>query len=136
MKLKLSHIAIASPEVSAAAEKLLALGLKIEDTHEVPTEKVRAAMVPVDFSPEFRLELLEPTATDSPIAKFLEKRPNGGIHHLCFEVQDIEQWETRLKAKGFEILPPGIRKAARGRALFIHPKSFAGVLVELEEINH
>ena len=79
---------------------------------------------------------MEPQTSDSPISKFLEKKPQGGIHHLSFEVKKIEDWEARLQKAGLTILPPGIRKAARGRALFIHPKSFAGILVELEEIEH
>lgn len=135
MKLELSHIAIACPEIAAVAEKLKVLSLSISENHEVPSEKVRAAMLPVDVSGHFRLELLEPTEADSPISKFLAKRPQGGIHHVSFEVTQIEKWESLLKSSGFEILPPGIRKAARGKALFIHPKSMGGVLVELEEIN-
>jgi methylmalonyl-CoA/ethylmalonyl-CoA epimerase len=82
-----------------------------------------------------RLKKLEPTDPSSPISKFLTKRPDGGLHHLCFEVTDLEQWAEKLPKHGFEILAPGIRKAARGRALFLHPKSVGGVLVELEEIG-
>lgn len=133
--LKLSHIAIAAPKIEEVAAKLRLLELKVQETHEVPTEKVRAAMIPVGFSSHFRIELLEPTATDSPIAKFLEKKPSGGLHHLCFEVTGLDRWLDVLKQSGFEVLNPGIRKAARGRALFIHPKSIGGVLVELEEIT-
>ena len=103
--------------------------------HEVPTEKVKAAMVPVDISADFRIELLEPLANDSPLSKFLLKRPQGGIHHLAFQVTDLTKWESVLKKAGMEVLSPGIRKAARGRALFIHPKSMGGVLVELEELS-
>ncbi len=136
MKLELSHIAIACPEIEALAKTLETLKMEVEALHEVPTEKVKAAMLPVGVSPHFRIELLEPTSTDSPISKFLEKRPGGGIHHVCFEVQDLEAWAKILEQKGMQILPPGIRKAARGRALFIHPKSIGGVLVELEEIHH
>ncbi len=135
MKLQLSHIAIACPQIAQVAEKLKILSLSITEMHEVPTEKVKAAMLPVEVSEHFRLELLEPTQTDSPISKFLSKRPQGGIHHVSFEVTHIEKWQTLLTQCGFEILPPGIRKAARGNALFIHPKSMGGVLVELEEIN-
>jgi methylmalonyl-CoA/ethylmalonyl-CoA epimerase len=136
MSVKLSHIALACPQIKDIEAKLRELSLEVEKTHEVPTEKVRAGMVPVGFSKNFRIELLEPTSPDSPISKFLAKRPDGGIHHICFEVTDLEKWEMQLKGKGFEILPPGIRKAARGKAFFVHPKSFGGVLVELEEITH
>lgn len=132
--LKLSHIAIATPKIEELAKRLQALQLEVEDTHSVPTERVTAAMIPVGVSEHFRIELLEPTATDSPIARFLEKKPSGGLHHVCFEVTKLDGWPDVLKKAGMEVLAPGIRKAARGRALFIHPKSFGGVLVELEEI--
>jgi methylmalonyl-CoA/ethylmalonyl-CoA epimerase len=132
---RLSHIAIACPEIEKLSAKLAALALEIAEEHDVPTEKVKAAMIPFEVSPEVRIELLEPTAPDSPIAKFLSKRPDGGLHHLCFEVTGLEQWKQTLEKRGFEVLPPGIRKAARGRALFIHPRSFGGVLVELEEME-
>ena len=135
MSLELSHIAIASPEIEKLSKKLAVLGMGITENHEVPTEKVRAAMIPVDISESFRVELLEPTEDDSPIAKFLEKRPKGGIHHICFAVKELAQWETKLKEAGIEVLPPGIRPAARGMALFIHPRSMGGVLVELEELG-
>jgi len=135
MKLELSHIAMACPSILVVAERLKVLSLQIAETHEVPTEKVRAAMIPVSVSEHFRLELLEPTEPDSPISKFLVKRPHGGIHHVSFAVTEIEKWQALLVQSGFEILSPGIRKAARGKALFIHPQSMGGVLVELEEIN-
>jgi methylmalonyl-CoA/ethylmalonyl-CoA epimerase len=133
--IKLSHIAWASSTIEEVAKKLKTIGLAIDETHHVPSEKVKAAMVPCEISEHFRIELLEPTEKDSPIAKFLEKKPQGGLHHLCFEVTKIEEWHKKLLENGFEILPPGIRKAARGKALFIHPKSISGVLVELEEIE-
>lgn len=135
MKLELSHIAIACPSIQKIAEKLKVLSLEITEHHDVPTEKVKAAMLPVDVSEQFRLELLEPSQPDSPISKFLMKRSEGGIHHVSFEVSNLEQWQKVLIENGLEILPPGIRKAARGKALFIHPKSIGGVLVELEEIS-
>lgn len=135
MKLELSHIAIACPAISVVAEKLKVLALTIESMHDIPSEKVKAAMLPVGVSSHFRLELLEPTDPNSPISKFLAKRPDGGIHHVSFEVSQIETWQELLLKSGFEVLPPGIRKAARGKALFIHPKSMGGVLVELEEMN-
>lgn len=135
MKLELSHIAIACSSLQRVAERLQLLSLKIAENHSVPTEKVQAAMIPVGVSPHFRIELLEPTSVDSPISKFLEKRPDGGIHHVCFEVQRLEEWKTLLEKEGIQVLPPGIRKAARGKAIFLHPKSMGGVLVELEEIS-
>ena len=135
MKLSLSHIAIACPSMDAVVKRLKTLSLKVESTHEVPTEKVKAAFIPTEVSPHFRLELVEPTSPESPIAKFLGTRPNGGLHHICFAVEDLDGWKRVLDADGIEILPPGIRPAARGRALFIHPSHMAGVLIELEEIH-
>lgn len=135
MSVELSHIAIACPQIETIAGKLRTLSLMVEKVHDVPTEKVKAAMVPVAVSEHFRIELLEPSAPDSPIARYLSKHASGGIHHLCFEVKGIERWQEVLMREGFEVLPPGVRKAARGRALFVHPRSFGGVLVELEEID-
>lgn len=135
MSVRLSHIAIACPKIEAIAARLQVLGLSISERHEVPTEKVSAAMLPIAVSDELRIELLEPTSSDSPITKFLAKRPDGGLHHLSFEVTQIEKWYETLVAQSIEVLPPGIRKAARGRALFIHPKCMGGVLVELEELT-
>lgn len=128
-------MAIGVPAISDLIEKLRVLGLEIEGRHDVPSEGVVAAMVPVGLSSHFRIELLEPTSENSPIAKFLEKRPKGGLHHICFAVSHIERWYETLQKKQIAILPPGIRKAARGKALFIHPKEMGGVLVELEEIS-
>jgi len=133
--IRLSHIALACPSINTVAERLKILAMKIAETHDVPTEKVKAAMIPVEVSEHLRIELLEPTSPDSPIAKFLAKRADGGLHHLSFEVEGIERWHRTLVEAGLEVLPPGIRRAARGRALFIHPKSMGGVLVELEEIS-
>jgi len=132
---KLSHIALACPEIAKVAKRLETLGLKIQERHSVPSEKVTAAMIPMEVSTDLRLELLEPSSTDSPISKFLEKRPEGGLHHLCFEVENLEAWKEILETEGLPILAPGIRKAARGKALFLHPKSMGGVLVELEQIE-
>jgi methylmalonyl-CoA/ethylmalonyl-CoA epimerase len=133
--LKLSHIAIAAPQLSEVLKKLEVLGLKLAERHSVPSEKVEVAMLPVEISEAFRIEILEPTHTDSPIAKFLEKKPLGGMHHLCFEVEGLDRWLDVVREAGLEVLAPGIRKAARGRAFFIHPKSLFGVLVELEEFS-
>lgn len=135
MPVKLSHIALACPEIEVVAKQLGALALKIAETHDVPTEKVKAAILPVEVSKDLRIELLEPTSADSPIAKFLAKRPGGGLHHLSFEVDELEAWHKVLLDSGLEVIAPGIRKAARGRALFIHPRCMGGVLVELEEIH-
>src|SRR5262249_40672142 len=105
---RLSHIAIACPEITKLAQKLQALSLEVREEHSVPSEKVKAAMIPFAVSSEVRIELLEPTSPDSPIAKFLSKRPDGGLHHLSFEVQGLERWKEVLEKRGFEVLPPGI----------------------------
>ncbi len=135
MKIRLSHIAVATPKISEVAKRLETLSLKVSENHTVASEMVEAAMIPVEVSRSLRIELLEPTSKDSPIAKFLEKRTSGGLHHLAFEVEGIEKWEELLQKENIQILPPGIRKGARGRVLFIHPKEMGGVLVELEEIR-
>lgn len=131
----LSHIALACPEMAEALRRLQSLGLDVAERHDVPTEKVKVGMIPVTVSEHFRLELLEATSSDSPIAKFLTRNPKGGIHHLCFAVKSLETWKKRVEEAGLEVLPPGIRVAARGKAFFIHPKSMSGVLIELEEIG-
>ena len=132
--LKLSHIAIASPDLQKAIERFKVLQLRVAEVHDVPSERVKAAMLEMEASEHLRLELLEPTSTDSPISKFLEKRPKGGIHHLCFEVKGIEKWKGELEKAGIPVLPPGIRPGARGRVLFVDPRAMEGVLIELEEI--
>lgn len=135
MRLSLSHIAIACPQIRDVASRLEALSLKAQAIQEVPSEKVRVSFVDIPVSSHFRIELLEATAPDSTVAKFLSTRPKGGLHHLSFEVEDIERWGQALRDSGIEVIAPGIRQAARGKALFIHPKEMGGVLVELEEIH-
>ena len=132
--LKLSHIAIASPALLKAIERFKVLQLHVAEVHDVPSEKVKAAMLTMKASDHLRLELLEPTSPDSPISKFLEKRPRGGIHHLCFEVKGIDRWKTEMEKAGIPVLPPGIRPGARGRVLFVDPRAMEGVLIELEEL--
>lgn len=133
--LKLSHIAIACPDMKKVLQRLEKINLKASEFMEVESEKVRVAMIPVETSENLRLEILEPSGEDSPIFKFLEKKKEGGLHHLSFEIDDIERWKKVLVDSGFEVIPPGIRKGARGKALFIHPRSMGGVLVELEELH-
>ena len=86
--------------------------------------------------PNTKLELMSPLGNNSPIAKFLEKNPNGGLHHICFEVDDILKMRDQLVAEGIRILGDGTPKTgAHGKpVLFIHPKDFDGTLVELEEV--
>lgn len=127
--MRIDHLGIAVKDL-AAAERLFAtlLGGPAGGREEVPGERVRVAFFPVG---ESRLELLEPTSPESPIAKALEKRGEG-IHHLCLHVDDIEAEVTRLRAAGFQFVGEAPRPGSGGhRVAFIHPKSAGGILVEL-----
>jgi methylmalonyl-CoA epimerase len=127
--LKIDHLGIAVASVDAALAAYRALGFELSEMHEVPTEKVRAAFLPVG---ESRLELLEPTDPDSVIARFLQKR--SGLHHVCVLVDDIEGALAELKEKGVELLDQVPRPGAGGsRVAFIHPRSAGGVLLELKQ---
>lgn len=127
--LKIDHLGIAVPDLQQAVKAYEALGLRAGAAHEVPTDKVRAAFVPVG---ESRLELLEPTEPGSVIARFLEKR--SGLHHVCLLVEDIEAALAELKAAGVTLLDERPRPGAGGsRIAFVHPRAAAGVLVELKE---
>ncbi len=127
--LKIDHVGLAVASLDAALAAYRALGFELADTHEVPTEKVRAAFLPVG---ESRLELLEPTDPDSVIARFLQKR--SGLHHVCVLVEDIEAALAELKQRGVELLDQAPRPGAGGsRVAFIHPRSAAGVLLELKQ---
>ncbi|MCZ6600904.1 MAG: methylmalonyl-CoA epimerase [Acidobacteria bacterium] len=128
---RLDHIGVAVRSLEdALAPYKDGLGLIVSEIEEVPTEKVRVAFLPVG---ETRLELLEPTADDSTIARFLQRRGEG-IHHLCFQVDDIEAVLKRLKKAGVELVDEKPRAGAGGsRVAFIHPRGMAGVLVELVE---
>jgi methylmalonyl-CoA/ethylmalonyl-CoA epimerase len=127
--IKIDHLGIAVPELAKAVAAFEALGFKVEKTHDVPTEKVRTAFLPVG---ESHLELLEPTDPQSVIARFLEKR--SGLHHVCFLVSDIEGTLATLKARGVELIDSAPRVGAGGcRVAFLHPRAAGGVLVELKE---
>ena len=127
--LKVDHLGIAVPSLGEAARAFEALGFSVQATHDVPTEKVRAAFLPVG---ESHLELLEPTDPGSVIAKFLERRK--GLHHVCVLVEDIEAALAEMKARGVALLDETPRVGAGGcRVAFVHPSSAAGVLLELKE---
>lgn len=130
MKLiRVDHLGIAVASLDAAARTYEALGFALESVHDIPTEKVRAAFLPIG---ETRLELLEPTDPSSVIAKFLEKR--SGLHHVCLLVDDIEAALRELKAKGVPLIDEKPRQGAHGcRVAFLHPRAAAGVLVELKQ---
>ena len=127
--LKIDHLGIAVPDMQEALRAFEALGFEVEATHDVPTEKVRTAFLPIG---ETHLELLEPTDPTSVIAKFLEKR--SGLHHVCVLVDDIEASLKALKARGIALIDETPRVGAGGcRVAFVHPRAAGGVLLELKE---
>ena len=129
MILKIDHLGIAVKDMAEAKRAYEALGFTIEAEHDVPSEKVRTAFISVG---ESHLELLEPTDPSSVIAKFLEKRT--GVHHICLLVDDIEKTMAQMKAAGAQLLDDVPRIGAGGcRVAFIHPRSAAGVLLELKQ---
>lgn len=131
MKATLDHIGIAVGDLAQAlAFYRDALGLEVEPPEEVPSQRVRAHFVPVG---EATLELLEPTAPDSPIAKFIEKR-GPGLHHVTLRVDDLREALGRLKARGVRLIDEAPRDGAEGSLIaFVHPASTHGVLVELKQ---
>ncbi len=132
---RLNHVALAVPDLQAAARLYEdTLGARVSEPQSLPEHGVTLVFVDV---PNTRLELLEPLGEDSPIAAFLTRNPDGGIHHLCYEVDDIRAARDRLKADGARILGDGEPKlGAHGNpVLFLHPKDFCGTLIELEEVR-
>jgi len=127
--MKIDHIGVATGGIDEAAKFYReALGLEIEDIEEVPEQKVRIAMLPLG---ESRIELLEPTSSDSPISKFLARR-GPGIHHIAVQVEDIRAALERLKHNGAQLIDEQPRAGAGGCLVaFVHPSSAGGVLVEL-----
>ncbi len=131
---KLNHVAIAVPDLDAAAAIYRdTLGADVSDAQALPEHGVTVVFVDTGNA---KIELLEPLGEDSPIAGFLERNPAGGIHHLCFEVVDIIAARDKLKAKGARVLGGGEPKqGAHGKpVLFLHPKDFTGTLIELEQV--
>ena len=130
---RLNHVAIAVKDVAAASAHYRdQLGADVSPPSSLPEHGVTVAFV---ILPNTKIELLEPLGENSPIAKFLEKNPDGGMHHLCYEVDDILSARDRLIAAGARILGDGAPKiGAHGKpVLFLHPKDFNGALVELEQ---
>lgn len=130
---RLNHVAIAVPDIDAAAATYRnSLGASISDKVDQPDHGVTTIFIEL---PNTKIELLEPLGEDSPIAKFLERNPNGGIHHICYEVDDIITARDKLSEEGARVLGSGDPKiGAHGKpVLFLHPKDFCGTLVELEQ---
>ena len=131
---RLNHVAIVVPDLTAGiAIYRDLLGAKVTEPKAEPDHGVTVVFVEL---PNTKVELLEPLGDDSPVKGFLERNPAGGIHHLCYEVADIIAARDRLVAAGARVLGSGEPKiGAHGRpVLFLHPKDFAGTLVELEEV--
>lgn len=131
---RLNHVAIAVPDLQAAADQYRnALGAKVGDPQDEPDHGVTVIFIEL---PNTKIELLYPLGEDSPINGFLEKNPSGGIHHMCFEVEDIIEARDALKASGARVLGSSEPKiGAHGKpVLFLHPKDFQGTLVELEQV--
>ncbi|MCH8238457.1 MAG: methylmalonyl-CoA epimerase [Proteobacteria bacterium] len=130
---RLNHVAIAVPDLARAAALYRdALGAQVSDPVPLPDHGVTTGVIEL---PNTKIELLEPLGEDSPIAKFLERNLAGGIHHICYEVDDIEAARDRLLNEGLRVLGDGQPKpGAHGKpVLFLHPKDFNGTLVELEQ---
>ncbi len=130
---RLNHIAIAVPDLAAATATYRdTLGAAVSAPQALPEHGVTVVFVDVGNT---KIELLEPLGEGSPIAAFLAKSPSGGMHHVCYEVDDIVAARDRLKATGARVLGDGEPKTgAHGKpVLFLHPKDFSGTLVELEQ---
>ncbi len=128
---RLDHIAIAVPDMEAAIARFVDdLGIELAGREDVPSESTSTAFLPIDGT---KIELIHPIAGEGPVAAYLEKS-GGGLHHLCFETDDIEADMARLKEKGYRFLSEAPKPGAHGtRVAFIHPKSCGGVLIELAE---
>ncbi len=130
---RLNHVAIAVRDIAKAAEVYRnTLGAEVSAAVPQPAHGVTTVFITL---PNTKIELLEPLGEGSPIAKFLERSPDGGIHHICYEVDDILAARDKLKAQGARVLGDGEpRIGAHGKpVLFLHPKDFCGTLVEIEQ---
>ncbi len=126
----IDHVGVAVRSIAEALSLYEALGLAVEAIEEVPQEGVRVALIPCG---ESRIELLEPTAPDSPVAKFLERR-GPGLHHLCLATDDVHAADQRLRAAGLAVVRDAPTRGAGGCWVqFVHPKSAGGVLLEISE---
>jgi len=130
---RLNHVAIAVANLEKASRLYReTMGAEVSEPLPQPAHGVTVVFINL---PNTKVELLEPLGDNSPIAKFLEKSPDGGIHHICYEVEDIIAARDKLKAGGARVLGDGNPKiGAHGKpVLFLHPKDFCGTLVEIEQ---
>lgn len=131
---RINHIAIVVPDLDAAVKSWKSrLGADVSAPQKLPEHGVTVVFIDTGNS---KVELLEPLGADSPIARYLERNPDGGMHHMCFEVDDILAARDQLIAEGARVLGDGEPKTgAHGKpVLFLHPKDFNGTLIELEEV--
>ena len=131
---RLNHVAIAVADVAAARELYAGtLGARVSDPVDLPSHGVTIVFVEL---PNTKIELMQPYGEKSPIASFLARNPSGGIHHVCYEVEDIRAARDRLMAQGARVLGDGEPSiGAHGKpVLFLHPKDFCGTLIELEQV--
>ena len=129
---RLNHVGVATPSIeqSVALYRDMLGATKVHEPFDLPPQKVRVCFVD---TPNSQIELLEPLGEDSPIAKFLEKNPQGGQHHVCFEVRNIHEAKAEMEAKGARVLGEPRIGAHGTPVIFVHPKDMGGVLVELME---
>lgn len=130
---RLNHVAIATRDVRKASDIYSnTLGAKVSEPVPLPDQGITTVFVEL---PNTKIELVEPLGANSPIAKFLERNPRGGIHHICFEVADIQAAHALMKDMGVNITGTGAPSAgAHGKpVIFLHPKDFGGTLIELEQ---
>ena len=130
MPSKINHIGIAVNDIEAAAKFYTeALGLPLVGVEEVASQKVKVAFLPIG---EVRLELVQPTSPDSPVAKFIEKNGGPGIHHIAYQVADVAAEVEKLKSAGVKMVDETPRPGAHNTSIaFVHPKASGGVLTEL-----
>ena len=131
---RLNHVAIAVPDLEAGAALYRdTLGAKVNAPQDEPDHGVTVVFIEL---PNTKIELLHPLGDNSPITAFLDKNPSGGIHHICYEVEDILSARDKLQASGARVLGSGEPKiGAHGKpVLFLHPKDFTGTLIELEQV--
>ena len=131
---RLNHVAIVVPDLGAASELYRqVLGARVSEPQALPEHGVTVVFVEL---PNTRIELLQPLGDASPVSGFLERNPAGGMHHICYEVDDIIAARDRLTSEGARVLGDGEpRLGAHDKpVLFLHPKDFCGTLIELEEV--
>jgi methylmalonyl-CoA/ethylmalonyl-CoA epimerase len=130
---RLNHVAIAVHDIARAAEVYRrVLGAKVSEPEAQPAHGVTTVFITL---PNTKIELIAPLGDQSPIAKFLDRNPDGGIHHVCYEVDDVRAARDKLKEEGARVLGDGEPKmGAHGKpVLFLHPKDFCGTLIEIEQ---